>query len=202
MKTKLSERQVRALIAEALIEELKSRPEKLTEAELQEFLGGLKGGLGAIGKGIAGGIGKAAGAVAGGVEKGYKAAKDAKDTAVTAVRDAAKVGEDVAALEKASKVFAEMYHTATKAFDTLKKRGLTAETPPGANQNFDSLFRQFQSISAVLYDLAEKSAAAKKETTKAPGEREATPPQAAEKIPEARRVYEILERNGLTKKRD
>jgi hypothetical protein len=201
MKTKLTEAQVRTLIAEALIQELKSRPEKLTEAELQELLGALKGGLGTITGGIKKGLGAAATAVAGKVEQGYKAASTAATSAKDAVVAGAKAGEDIATLEKASGVVSKVAASAEQVLRDLQGRKLS-----NANVNLPSgnVTTVEKGIASIQGDLQAISAALKQNAAqiKANKGKPATDPNATATTQEARRVYEILERNGLTKKRD
>ena len=209
MNTKLTRTQVKSLVTEALISELKSHPEKLTEEELNELLAGLKGlfGKGAdaaskttsavtgAAKTAATNVGRAVGRKVGNaVEKVGTTAKNAAG----AVKDAYMDAETAPAIEKSAgeleKAAAELAKKKqyVKGYQVKDAGG----TEVDAEVMIDDTAKELNQTVAQLRTIA----AQKKAGAREQGTRTATPPAAPvneSRIQEAETVLEILKRNGL-----
>lgn len=205
MNTKMTRAQVRSLVTEALVSELKSRPERLTEEELNELLAGLKGLFGKGADKVASAATTAKTAATDAAGRAGKAigtaAKNVQDTAAKAagaVKDAYKDAETAPAIEK---VAGELAKAATEL--TSKKqyvKGYQVQGDDGsavdADVMIDDTAKELNQTVAQLRTIAQQ----KKEGARQQGTRTATPPPAPvaeSRIKEAEMVLEILKRNGL-----
>ncbi|TXH08121.1 MAG: hypothetical protein E6R04_11160 [Spirochaetes bacterium] len=145
MKVKRSE--IEQLVRESIHEEL----ENLSEEELQELLGGLKGMFGAAGQGIKQGAQRVAGAaqavgqkVAGAAQQAGQAVAGAAGKAAGAVKGAYQAGETSSAMQSVSKGIQGAIATVDKAIPTVSK------TDPNAAHTLNNVKAGLQSAADAL----------------------------------------------------
>ncbi len=145
MKVKRSE--IEQLVRESIHEEL----ENLSEEELQELLGGLKGMFGAAGQGIKQGAQRVAGAaqavgqkVAGAAQQAGQAVAGAAGKAAGAVKGAYQAGETTSAMQNVSKGIQSAIASVDKAIPTVSK------TDPNAAHTLDNVKAGLQSAADAL----------------------------------------------------
>lgn len=205
MNTKMTRAQVKSLVTEALVSELKSRPEKLTEEELNELLAGIKGLFGAsankaasaataaknVATSAAGKAGRAIGAAA-------KSVQDTATKAAGAVKDVYKDAETAPAIEKVAGSLAKAANELSSKKQYVKGYQVQGDSGSAVDADvmIDDTTKELNQTVAQLRMIANQ----KKEGARQQGLRTANPPPAPvteSKVKEAEMVLEILKRNGL-----
>jgi hypothetical protein len=138
-------------IEQMVRESLKEEMQNLSEEEMQELLGGLKGLFGAAGQGIKQGAQKVAGvaqkagqAVKGAAQQAGQAVAGAAGKAAGAVQGAYQAGETSSAMQSVSKGIQNAIAQVDKAIPTVSK------TDPNAAYTLDNVKAGLQSAAAAL----------------------------------------------------